>query len=137
MKRLNPKHICQVFNTLRLQQLKFNSTEELTNTLKKYWSIALIKAMIREGLFTTVRIKHTLVRTFPSEPIHISKFEKLCKNVYTHKETFSQESLKKQGLIIVKKIENFNIEKFKKENPELYSKYLEVSYEEVTTFLGE
>ena len=142
-KRLNSRELVKSFNELRLaNQGKTFTGKELDQLLNRYsFSMDLVLALKRNSnVFDSVRSGTSKLFSFRKDPLFIDTMEHIVKDMRDHrigeykKETpnLSEEEkalalLKNQGYQI-KKLVGFDESRFKKENPELYKKYLVYEY---------
>ena len=139
--KVTPENLCKAFNTLRQQYVgqKLISEQIVDMFQKENISKWIIYKMLQNStLFTKIQKdsdKRCRGYIMPSNPVNIHWFENWLKDQHSttskkeEKKTLTLEEeciayLKQQGFQM-KKPKGFNVERFSKDYPQLYEKYLE------------
>ena len=135
MKKLN--YLTESLNKFRMEhQSKTYNREEILEILKSLgFSLAICNSILGKGYIPSERVGKAKLYSFGKDPIHKSQIESLYKsnnirnNAYREKshiltkEEEALELLQSKGYQI-RKVKGFDVERFQKENPVLYKKYL-------------
>ena len=136
MKHLNYIDLTEKLNRFRMEhQSKTYTREELLKELKKLgMSSVYAQAFISKGVIPYEKVGKAYLYSFDSNPIHKSVVESVYYNRKTYRdkkvtiEVLSDEDKKVKAVkdlgYEVRKPVGFDMERFKKENPVLYKRYL-------------
>lgn len=135
MKKLDAKTLVEEFNKTRLKNIGKQFTgKELDNLLYKYCGFqnALTGVLKRNGIFEMSRgIGAQKLYRFVDTPLFVDKMDKFLQEWRNRGKRIPEQTqeeksinfLKSQGYKI-KVCRGFDVERFRKENPDLYQKYL-------------
>ena len=132
-KKLNVNEMVQNFNVLRQKtENKTFSGKELDVYLNKYgFNRVIVRALKKLKAFECVKSGTSKLYSFKKEPLYVGKMSEAL-SMYRSESTKKKEKTEEeQALSILKnsgyqirKCVGFDVKKFEKENPDLYSKYL-------------
>jgi hypothetical protein len=135
MKKLNAKILVEEFNKTRIKNLNGQFTgKELDNLLYKYCGFqnSLTSVLKRNGIFEMSRgVGAQKLYRFVDTPLFVDKMDKFLQEWRNRGKRIPEQTqeeksisfLKSQGYKI-KVCRGFDIERFQRENPDLYQKYL-------------